>query len=79
MTPRGSLDLGSRGPAVATDPWRTPAWIWYVAAATVLVRLAGVWPPLRPDEAGFLLVARSWDPEPGSMYGQYLARAESSR
>ncbi len=42
-----------------------------VAVATVLVRLAGLWPPLRADEAGFLLVARSWDPEPSSMFGQY--------
>ncbi|MEJ7195172.1 hypothetical protein WL277_12295, partial [Staphylococcus epidermidis] len=25
----------------------------------------------RPDEAGFLLVARAWDPQPGSLYGSY--------
>ena len=27
--------------------------------------------PLRPDEAGFLLVARAWDPQPDSMFGTY--------
>ena len=46
-------------------------WILGVAVVTVLVRLAGLWPPLRADEAGFLLVARSWDPEPSSMFGDY--------
>jgi hypothetical protein len=36
-----------------------------------MVRLVGLWPPLRADEAGFLLVARSWDPEASSMFGPY--------
>lgn len=47
---------------------------WGVAAAA-LVAVLGRFPsllwPLRPDEAGFLLVARAWDPEPGSLYGHY--------
>lgn len=27
--------------------------------------------PLRPDEAGFLLVARAWQPQPDSIFGHY--------
>jgi hypothetical protein len=46
-------------------------WIVCVAGAAALVRLAGLSAPLRADEAGFLLVARSWDPEPSSMFGHY--------
>lgn len=34
----------------------------------VLAAPALVW-PLMPDEAGFLLVSRHWDPGPGSLYG----------
>jgi hypothetical protein len=62
---------GDRPRAVESARDRLPAWILYVAALTVLIRLAGVWPPLRPDEAGFLLVARAWDPAPDSMFGAY--------
>ena len=39
------------------------------ALAAFLVRLAGLTRPLRSDESGFLLVARSWSPEPESVYG----------
>jgi hypothetical protein len=62
---------GHRHRAVETARDRPPPWIWYVAGLTVLVRLAAVWPPLRPDEAGFLLVARAWDPASDSMFGHY--------
>lgn len=37
----------------------------------VLGRLPSFQWPLRPDEAGFLLVARTWHPEPDSMFGTY--------
>lgn len=36
--------------------WRFPALMW----------------PLRPDEAGFTMVARAWDPRPDSLYGPYF-------
>ena len=35
-------------------------------------RLLGLRLPLRADEAGFLLVARSWDPQPDSLYGHFF-------
>ncbi len=41
------------------------------AAAAALLRIPGFFGPLRPDEAGFLLVARNWHPEAGSPYGRY--------
>lgn len=42
------------------------------AAAAVLARFPSLLWPLRPDEAGFLLVARSWHPSPDSVYGTYF-------
>lgn len=45
---------------------------WVAAACAVLLRLVAAHPPLRADEAGFLLVARSWDPRPGQLYGDYF-------
>lgn len=45
--------------------------VWLAAGAAVLARFPGLLGPLRPDEAGFLLVARSWDPQPDSPYGHY--------
>lgn len=41
------------------------------ALAAGVARLPGALWPVRPDEAGFTLVARSWDPRPGSVYGGY--------
>ena len=52
------------------DQHRRIAWI--AAGSVVLARLLGVLLPLRADEAGFLLVARSWDPQPDSLYGQFF-------
>jgi hypothetical protein len=45
--------------------------VWLAAVLAALSRLPGLLWPLRPDEAGFLLVARSWDPQPDSVYGTY--------
>lgn len=45
--------------------------VWAAAAFAALSRLPGLVWPLRPDEAGFLLVARAWDPQPDSPYGTY--------
>jgi hypothetical protein len=45
--------------------------VWIVALVAILARYPGMIWPLRPDEAGFLLVARNWDPQPGSMFGTY--------
>ena len=41
------------------------------AALAFLARLPALTRPLRADEAGFLLVARAWDPQPESMFGPY--------
>jgi len=41
------------------------------AAAAALLRIPGFFGPLRPDEAGFLLVARHWHPQADSPYGRY--------
>lgn len=38
---------------------------------TVLARLPALTRPVRADEAGFLLVARAWDPRPDSLFGPY--------
>ena len=43
-----------------------------VAVLTFVLRIPGMGRPARPDEAGFLLVARSWNPAPDSVYGQYF-------
>lgn len=41
------------------------------AALAFLARLPALTRPLRADEAGFLLVARAWDPQPDSMFGPF--------
>jgi 4-amino-4-deoxy-L-arabinose transferase-like glycosyltransferase len=41
------------------------------AALAFLARLPALTRPVRADEAGFLLVGRSWDPLPDSMFGPY--------
>ena len=45
--------------------------VWLAAVLAVLARFPSLLWPLRPDEAGFLLVARTWDPQPDSLYGHY--------
>ena len=55
----------------------SPAWLGWrhlptvSAVSVVLLRLIGLARPLRADEAGFLLVARTWEPGPHSLYGSY--------
>jgi hypothetical protein len=55
--------------ALGTTRWgRT---VWLAAIAAFVARFPGLLWPLRPDEAGFLLVARNLHPEPDSLYGRY--------
>ena len=42
------------------------------AFAAFALRLSGLTRPIRPDEAGFTLVARSWAPHADSVYGPYF-------
>lgn len=41
------------------------------AMVAMLLRFPGMMWPIRPDEAGFTLVARAWHPAPDSLYGTY--------
>ena len=59
------------------SPWGngrrgTGAWCGWLPRPPSWSRFPGLLWPLRPDEAGFLLVARSWDPQPDSVYGRYF-------
>ena len=45
--------------------------VWAAAVVAFLARFPSLLWPLRPDEAGFLMVARAWQPEPDSLYGRY--------
>ena len=50
-------------------------WRWTVPVAAglaALVRLLGLTRPVRADEAGFELVARTWQPSADSVYGTYF-------
>lgn len=57
--------LSRRIDAVVDSSWT----VVVAAALAFLLRLPGLTRPLGPDEAGFTLVARSWDPRPDSVYG----------
>ncbi len=46
--------------------------VWLAAVAAFVARFPGLLWPLRPDEAGFLMVARAWQPEPDAVYGRYF-------
>src|SRR3546814_8176505 len=50
---------------------RTTRFVLVCVVAAVLLHFPGLLWPLRPDEAGFTLVGRHWDPEPESLYGPY--------
>lgn len=41
------------------------------AVAAMVLRFPGLMWPIRPDEAGFTLVARAWEARPDSLYGTY--------
>ena len=45
--------------------------IWGAAILAAGMRFPGFLWPIKPDEAGFTLVARNWDPQPDSTYGTY--------
>ena len=45
--------------------------VWLAALLAFLARFPSLVWPLRADEAGLLLVARAWDPQPDSLYGHY--------
>ena len=45
---------------------------WLAAVMAFVARFPGLLWPLRPDEAGFLLVSRAWQPEADSVYGRYF-------
>jgi len=51
--------------------WSTRRVVAVSAAATMLLRFPGLMWPIRPDEAGFTLVARNWHPASDSLYGTY--------
>ncbi|QIG41822.1 hypothetical protein G5V58_02645 [Nocardioides anomalus] len=55
--------------AAWVDARRTVA---VAAALAFLVRLVGLLRPVRADEAGWVLVARSWHPSADSLYGAYF-------
>ncbi len=46
--------------------------VWLSALIAFIARFPSLLWPLRPDEAGFLLVARAWHPEADSVYGHYF-------
>jgi hypothetical protein len=46
--------------------------VWGVVVAVVVCRLAYVVGPLRPDEAGYLMVARAWHLGGPNLYGHYF-------
>ncbi|MDT0202041.1 hypothetical protein [Nocardioides sp. AE5] len=45
--------------------------VWICAVAAVLLHFPALMWPLGPDESGYTLVGRHWDPGPGSLYGDY--------
>jgi len=54
--------------AVVDTRWTVP----FAAALAFLLRLPGLTRPVRPDEAGWFLVARTWDPSRDSVYGLHF-------
>ncbi|GGD23552.1 hypothetical protein [Nocardioides daphniae] len=51
---------------------RLPSAVWAAALAAVVGRACGLLWPLRPDEAGYLLAARAWDPRPDELFHPYF-------
>ena len=54
--------------AVVDTRWTVP----FAAALAFLLRLPGLTRPVRPDEAGWFLVARTWHPSADSVYGEHF-------
>jgi hypothetical protein len=54
--------------AVVDTRWAVPS----AAALAFLLRLPGLSRPIRPDEAGWFLVARTWEPTSDSVYGEHF-------
>lgn len=50
---------------------KRPSAVVVAALVAAVARIPGALWPVRPDEAGFTLVARSWHPRPDSMFGHY--------
>jgi 4-amino-4-deoxy-L-arabinose transferase-like glycosyltransferase len=46
--------------------------VLYAAALAFLLRLPGLSRPVRPDEAGWFLVARTWHPSEDSVFGEHF-------
>ena len=46
--------------------------VLFAAALAFLLRLPGLTRPVRPDEAGWFLVARTWHPASDSVYGEHF-------
>lgn len=46
--------------------------VLYAAAVAFLLRLPGLSRPVRPDEAGWFLVARTWHPSEHSVFGEHF-------
>ena len=61
---------GSSAPGVTTLRDRLPLPVLGVAALAGVLRLPFLGAPVSPDEAGFLLVARQWQPG-SSLYGEH--------
>ena len=59
--------MGRTGP-LYSDPRLV---VFGAAVAAVVLRFPGLLYPIGPDEAGFTLAARTWDPASGSLYGDY--------
>jgi len=53
---------------VVDNRWTVPV----AATLTFLLRVPGMTRPVRPDEAGWFLVARTWDPSADSVYGPHF-------
>ena len=74
--PRNRLPGGPDGRlarwSAAVSATSTRRLVGITAAVAFLMRFPGLLWPIRPDEAGFTLVARHWDAQPDSLYGAYF-------
>src|SRR4029077_12089128 len=69
-TPAGSPTRSASSPGWAAVPL-TRLVVPAAAVVAVAARLPFLHRPLRPDEAGFLLVGQQWQPGGTSLYGSY--------